>query len=162
MLMRLSLRPLAVNPWYNKPMAFRPWLACLAFAAALACCSSARPAPNFTLRDDRNASWELASHRGQSILLAFAYTHCADTCPTLVARMERATALLGNRAQRVRIAVVTVDPARDTPARLHRFLARFAQPGGSPLVGLTGTAQQIAGVERAYHVWSQRMASHYG
>ena len=65
--------------------------------------------------------------------------------------------MLGNRAQRVEIAMVTVDPARDTPAVLRRFLTRFQEPGGSRIVGLTGSAAQIASMERAYHVWSQRM-----
>lgn len=137
-------------------------LACLLLAAGLAACSASRSAPDFRLRDDADASWQLSAHRGSSILLAFAYTHCADTCPTLIARLERATTALGPRAQRVQIAIVTVDPARDTPSQMHRFLSHFEQPRGSHIVGLTGSAAQIAGVERAYHVWSQRMPAHRG
>jgi protein SCO1/2 len=94
--------------------------------------------------------------------LAFAYTHCADTCPALVARLERATTMLGPRAPGVRIVIVTVDPARDTPSQLHRFLSRFKEPNGSQIVGLTGGAAQIAVVEHAYHVWSQRMPERRG
>lgn len=140
----------------------RSWLACLLLAAGLACCNAAPLAPDFTLGDDANTPWQLAAHRGSSILLAFGYTHCADTCPALVARLERATTLLGSRAQRVRIAIVTVDPGRDTPAQMHRFLSRFAQPNGSQIVGLTGSPAQIAAVESAYHVWSQRMPERRG
>jgi protein SCO1/2 len=140
----------------------RSRLACLLLLASLACCSAARTAPDFTLRSDAGGNWELARQRGDSVLLAFAYTHCADTCPALIARLERVTQTLGPRAARVQIAVVTVDPARDTPARLHQFLARFAQPGGSQIVGLTGTIAQVARVERAYHVWAQVLPAHRG
>jgi protein SCO1/2 len=70
--------------------------------------------------------------------------------------------MLGSRAQQVQIAIVTVDPARDTPSQMHRFLSRLRDPNGSQIVGLTGSAQQIAAVERAYHVWSQRMPQRHG
>lgn len=140
----------------------RSWLACLLLAAGLACCSAPHLAPDFTLRDDANAQWQLSAHRGSSILLAFVYTHCADTCPALVARLEHITTTLGARAQHVQIAIITVDPARDTPPQMHRFLSRFYQPNGSQIVGLTGSAAQIAKVERAYHVWSQRMPQRHG
>jgi protein SCO1/2 len=140
----------------------RSWLACLLLGAGLACCNAAPLAPDFTLRDDANAPWQLAAQRGDSILLTFAYTHCADTCPMLVARLERATIVLGTRARRVQIAIVTVDPARDTSAQMHRFLSHFKETNGARIVGLTGSAAQIAAVERAYHVWSQRMPEHHG
>jgi protein SCO1/2 len=144
-------------------MVFCRWrLACLLLAASLACCSAAPSAPDFTLRDDANAHWQLSAHRGDSILLAFGYTHCADTCPALVARLERATTTLGSLAQRVKIAIVTVDPARDTPLQMHRFLSRLRDQNGSQIVGLTGSAAQIVAVERAYHVWSQRMPGRRG
>lgn len=163
MLTRLSLCPLAGNPWYNEFMVVRPWwFARLLLVAGLAGCSAAPAAPDFTLRDDGGARWQLSAHRGDSVLLAFAYTHCADTCPTLVARLEHTTTVLGARARRVRVVVVTVDPTRDTPAQMHRFLSRFREANGSPIVGLTGTPSEIASVERAYHVWSQRMPEHRG
>lgn len=140
----------------------RSWLACLLIVAGLACCNATPLAPDFTLRDDANVPWNLAAQRGNSILLAFAYTHCADTCPALVARLERATTMLGPRAKRVQIVIVTVDPARDTPAHMHEFLSRFAQPDGSRIVGLTGSTAQITAVERAYHVWSQPLPQRRG
>ena len=49
--------------------------------------------------------------------------------------------------------MVSVDPRRDTPAVLHRFVGRF----DGPVVGLTGTPSNVAKVESAYHVWAQRV-----
>ncbi len=128
-------------------------LGCIAWIAA---CGAGRTAPDFTLRDDAAHPWSLAAQRGKVVLLTFGFTHCADTCPATLGKLSNLTRTLGARARDAEIAFVTVDPARDTPPVLHRFLARF-EPGSSRLVGLTGTFSQIAAVENAYHVWSQRM-----
>lgn len=128
-------------------------LGCIAWIAA---CGAGRTAPDFALRDDAAQPWSLAAQRGKVVLLTFGFTHCADTCPATLGKLSNLTRALGTRARDAEIAFVTVDPARDTPPVLHRFLARF-EPGSSRLVGLTGTISQIAAVENAYHVWSQRM-----
>jgi protein SCO1/2 len=56
----------------------------------------------------------------------------------------------------VEIALVTVDPQRDSVAAMHRFVTRFGD-ANARVVGLTGTPDQIDAVERAYHVWAQRI-----
>ena len=101
----------------------------------------------------RGRSWSLSEQRGRPVLLTFGFTHCADTCPATLAKLARLTRSLGAAGAGVEIAMVTVDPQRDTPAVLHRFVARFDRP----IVGLTGTPARIAQVEAAYHVWAQRI-----
>ncbi|MGC2634137.1 MAG: SCO family protein [Candidatus Cybelea sp.] len=49
--------------------------------------------------------------------------------------------------------LVTVDPARDTPARLHEYIARF----GSGLVGVTGTRESLKTLFRSLGIWSVRI-----
>ena len=130
--------------------------------AALAACSAGGPAaPDFTLRDDAGNAWTRSQQR-QAMLLDFGFTHCGDTCPLTLSKLERASQQLGARAGDVQIVFVTVDPARDSPPVLHDFLAKFALRGGSRFVGLTGTNAQIAGVERAYRVWAQKMPAKRG
>jgi len=128
-------------------------LACIALVAG---CDSGSSAPDFTLRDDAARPWTLEAQRGKVVLLTFGFTHCADTCPAALGKLTQLTRTLGPRGRNAEIAFVTVDPARDTPPVLHRFLARF-EPGSSRLVGLTGTPSEIAVVETAYHVRSQRL-----
>lgn len=138
-------------------------LGLLALAAAgvlLPGCADARRAPDFTLRDDRGGTWQLAAQRGKTLLLTFGYTHCGDSCPAIVARLERVTERLGARSRDVEVVLVTVDPARDTPGALHAFLDRFAAARGAKLVGLTGTPAQIAAVEDGYHVWAKALPPH--
>jgi protein SCO1 len=134
-----------------------PLLGALPLGLLLAACGGGWNAPDFTLHDDGGRAWTLSQQRGDVVLLTFGFTHCADTCPATLAKLEHLTEGLGKPSNQVEIAFVTIDPQRDTPAVMHRFLARFAQDGGGRLVGLTGTPAQIAGVERSYHVWSQKV-----
>jgi protein SCO1/2 len=136
-------------------------LALLALGLASAC-AGGRSAPNFTLQDDGAQQWQLSEQRGKAVLLFFGFTHCADTCPTTLAKLARVAASLGTRSGEVEIVLITVDPGRDSPAALHRFVRRFVVPGGAHIVGLTGTPSQLAGVEAAYHVWAARMPAHHG
>jgi len=129
-------------------------LASAAMVAVLAACAQHGPsAPGFTLIDDAGAPWTLSAQRGNPVVLTFGFTHCADTCPETLAKLARLRNGLGVGGRNVRIAMVTVDPRRDTPAVLHRFVGRF----DGPIVGLTGTPSSVAGVESAYHVWAQRV-----
>ncbi len=133
----------------------------LVASALIAACSHASQAPNFSLLDDRGQSWTLAQQRGKAIALTFGFTHCADTCPMTLAKLVRLRSELGAQADALAVVLVTVDPERDTPAVLHRYLAHFgASPGG--IVGLTGSASEIDAVEHAYHVWSQRIPGKRG
>ncbi len=101
------------------------------------------PASNGQIIDSR-------SFPGRFRLLYFGYTHCQDICPTTLDALAGALKLLGHDADRVQPLFVTVDPGRDTPMVLQTYLAKFSPQ----LVGLTGTPQQIAAIERAFHVTS--------
>ncbi len=114
----------------------------------------AKPAPDFTLTDQLGKPWTLSGQRGKTVAIFFGYTHCLDTCPDTLAKLSKAAQAQGARANEVTIAFVTIDPGRDTPTVLKRYVAQFT---GAPIVGLTGTANQIESVERDYHVWSQRI-----
>jgi protein SCO1/2 len=123
----------------------------LAFLAA--CASPATRAPDFTLTEDGGQAWTLSAQHGRPVLLTFGFANCADTCPATVAKLAHVARALGANGHTVEVVLVTVDPTRDTPAALHRFVERF----DGPVIGLTGTPAQIASVESAYHVWAQRV-----
>ncbi len=90
--------------------------------------------------------------RGKYMLVYFGYTFCPDVCPTTLADVATALDKLGPRAGEVQPLFITVDPQRDTPAVVGQYAANFSPR----LVGLTGTADQIAAVARAYRVYYAR------
>jgi protein SCO1/2 len=109
------------------------------------------PAPDFTLRSDAGKPFHLHDWRGAVVLLYFGYTSCPDVCPTTLADLAEVKKQLGPAAQRMHVALVTVDPERDTAPRLRTYLAAF----DPTFVGLTGARQILAAVWKAYGVYVQ-------
>lgn len=85
------------------------------------------------------------------MLLFFGYTNCPDVCPTTLSDFLAVWDRLGDRANEVAFVFVTVDPVRDTPARLAEYLD-FFDPA---FIGLTGTDSQIETVKQGYGVHSR-------
>lgn len=91
--------------------------------------------------------YDTATLRGQVMLVYFGYTYCPDICPTsLTVTGEAFKQLAPAELARVRLVFVSVDPQRDTPARLKDYVA-FFHPN---MVGVTGNAEQIAATARLY------------
>ncbi len=102
----------------------------------------------FTLADSEGRLRSDTSFRGRYVLLFFGYTNCADVCPRTLTEMSEALDQFDPDARRVQPVFITIDPARDTPERLRRYIAGFS----THLVGLTGTTRQLDAVERLFHV----------
>jgi protein SCO1/2 len=66
---------------------------------------------------------------GGLLAVYFGYTQCPDLCPTTMADLKAAFGKIGSRAERIDVAMVTVDPARDTPAIVADYLAHFFPAG---------------------------------
>jgi protein SCO1/2 len=111
-----------------------------------------RPAPEVALRAHDGTEFRLSRYRGDVVILSFGYTFCPDVCPTTLAELAQVRARLGPAAARVRVAFVTVDPERDGPERLRAYMQAFDRT----FVGLTGTAEQLAAVQKAYGVVARK------
>ena len=72
----------------------------------------------FHLTDERGHAVTAADYRGRWMLVYFGYTDCPDDCPLTLQKMAVALRTLGPLADKVAPLFITVDPARDTPARL--------------------------------------------
>ena len=101
---------------------------------------------DFTLTNQLGQKTRLSQYRGKVVAVFFGYTFCPDVCPTTLAELQKMRKLLGKDASRVQAVFITVDPARDTPARLKSFLANF----GAGIVGLTGMESEIRDVAKLY------------
>ena len=85
----------------------------------------------------------LADFRGKLVVLFFGYTHCPDICPTTLADTAAALKTLGPDAARVQVLFVTVDPERDTPELLAKYVPAF-DPGFLGLYGDADATQRAA------------------
>jgi protein SCO1/2 len=86
---------------------------------------------------------------GKYMLVYFGYTYCPDVCPTTMTNLADALDKMGVKADRLQPLFITVDPKRDTPAVVKQYAAAF----GPRIIGLTGSAEQIAGAAKAYRVY---------
>lgn len=111
------------------------------------------PAADFTLEDTSGTPFRLSDQRGRIVLLFFGFTSCPDVCPTTLSEARRILEGLGEEAEQVRFAFITVDPERDTPERLGQYVTRFHPD----IVGLRGTAAQLQAMFDAYGVYAAKV-----
>jgi protein SCO1 len=87
--------------------------------------------------------------RGKYMLVYFGYTYCPDVCPTTLTSVAAALDKLGPKADQIQPLFITVDPKRDTQAVVKQYAAAFSPR----LIGLTGSAEQIATAAKEYRVY---------
>jgi protein SCO1/2 len=120
-----------------------------------------RPLPagiaDLPLTTDAGRPTSLGAWRGQVVVLADFLTLCQETCPLTTGNllvMDRAVIAAG-LGERVRFAELTVDPNRDTPARLRAYRALTGAPAN--LLLLTGRPAAIERIWQYLGVWYQRV-----
>jgi protein SCO1/2 len=106
----------------------------------------------FRLVDQNGQTVTDADLKGKWALVYFGFTHCEDTCPTVLNNLARALDQLGPERDRVREVFITVDPERDTPAVLKAYVERFS----APILALTGTPEAVAEAAKGYRVYFKK------
>lgn len=96
---------------------------------------SPRQIPAFNLIDHNNKPFTDASLHGNWSFLFFGYTHCPDVCPTTLSVLNSVAQRFQDTADNIRFIFISVDPERDTPESLARFVAYF----NGEFIGVTGS-----------------------
>jgi protein SCO1/2 len=129
----------------------------LTLAATLAACTPAERPPleganiggPFTLTDKAGKAVSWNDFAGKYRIVYFGYTFCPDACPMDVSVMMKGFNQFAKDepklAAQVQPIFITIDPARDTAARVGEFAAAFSPR----MIGLTGTPEQIAATAKA-------------
>lgn len=106
--------------------------------------------------------FELVSHTGTKVtdadvikgptLVYFGYTFCPDVCPIDTVRNAEAADLLDADGTEVGLAMITIDPERDTP----EVMAGYVENIHERMVGLTGDQAAIDAATKAYRAYARR------
>ena len=96
--------------------------------------------------------------KGTPFAIFFGFTRCPDICPTTLSRMASLRKQLGPDGDRFRIVFVSVDPGYDSPEDIGRYVALF----GTPILGLTGTDQEVDAAVKAYRAFYQKVPTTSG
>jgi protein SCO1/2 len=98
---------------------------------------------SFSLVDDAEQPFGLQQVKGRWTFLFFGYTHCPDVCPTTLSLLNLVATQLGAHAgvlDDTRFVFVSVDPERDTPESLGKYVHYF----NKDFIGVTGSDDQVA------------------
>lgn len=75
------------------------------------------------------AEHALKAEADHVLLVYFGYTACPDVCPTTMADLSAALEDLGDKADDVQVAMITIDPDRDSHEILSGYVGHFAEDG---------------------------------
>jgi protein SCO1/2 len=140
-------------------------IAALAAAALLAGCDGGQPTfkgvditgadygKSLALTGHDGKPRTLADFRGKVVVLTFGFTQCPDVCPTTLADAAQALKSLGPDAERVQVLFVTLDPERDTPALLAKYVPAF----DPRFLGLYGDAEATKRVAQEFKIFYQKV-----
>ncbi|WP_072396378.1 SCO family protein [Hyphomicrobium sp. CS1GBMeth3] len=107
----------------------------------------------FTLTDGSGKRVTEKDYAGRPLLVYFGFTHCPDVCPAGLQVIAAALDKLGDRAKSITAVFITVDPERDTPEVIGKYVASFHKD----IVGLSGTREDVAAVNKAYRVYAKKV-----
>jgi protein SCO1/2 len=110
-----------------------------------------KPLSAFSLVDTQGKATTPETLRSHPSLVFFGFTHCPDVCPTtlaLLASVQKQVAVPG-----LKVALISVDPERDTPEQLGKYISSVA----GDFIGLTGTPSEIVNTTKSFGVASRRV-----
>jgi protein SCO1/2 len=108
---------------------------------------SPQPIAAFELRRADGQTLTNADLRGHWTIAFFGFTHCPDICPTTLAAFKQVWGQLASqgKTEQVQFLFVSVDPERDTPDQLSRYVGFF----NKDFLAATGTDDQLTGLTRS-------------
>lgn len=98
-----------------------------------------------------NAPFELKAAEGELLVVYFGYTHCPDICPTTLVAVKNAKKKIGELASNVDLAMITVDPNRDTAEILPKYLSSFTDKFHALI---PSTQEELRTAEKAFDATS--------
>jgi protein SCO1/2 len=129
-------------------------LATLLVASAGVAVAAAKPLPKFdrvmtmdtpravgdlAMTDQNGVAMRISDLAGAPTLVFFGFTHCPDICPTTLQQLALIKSSRARELAGLRIAFISVDGERDTPAVMKDYLKRFP----AEFVGLTAPAEEV-------------------
>jgi protein SCO1/2 len=111
---------------------------------------------DFQLTNQDGKKVKFSDYKGKYVLIFFGYTYCPDVCPTTMLRIQETLEELGDYKKYIKVLFISVDPERDTPQALKKFIS-FYDPTGKYIEGLTGTPEEIKKVAKQFKAYYKKV-----
>ncbi|MGM0899606.1 MAG: SCO family protein [Bacillota bacterium] len=108
--------------------------------------ASAQIPEDITLMTQENAPYRFGDEKETLKLVEFIYTHCPDVCPTTTQKMKLLKQDLeaeGVYGENVQFLTVTIDPYRDTPEVMQKYMEAFEIENDGNWIMLTGDPDKV-------------------
>ena len=112
-------------------------------------------APQIELTKSNGETFRLSDQKGKIVLLFFGYTSCPDVCPTTLAELKLVMDDLGKKTEMVQVVFVSVDPQRDTPEKIQKYVEHF----NAEFVGLSGSIDELETIWNGYGIFREEVQS---
>ncbi|WKZ81779.1 MAG: SCO family protein [Acidimicrobiia bacterium] len=100
---------------------------------------------------DDDGDFEFLADPGGLLIVYFGYTSCPDICPTSMSDLRGALAAVGDLADRIGVAMVTVDPERDSDEVIAAYVETFFPRGRGLRIDDSDLLAEVAGAFGAYY-----------
>ena len=112
-------------------------------------------APQIELTKSNGETFRLSDQKGKIVLLFFGYTSCPDVCPTTLAELKLVMDDLEKKTEMVQVIFVSVDPQRDTPEKIQKYVEHF----NAEFVGLSGSIDELETIWNGYGIFREEVQS---
>lgn len=119
---------------------------------------------DITLINQNGEQYNFGKDNTKLKLIEFMYTHCPDVCPTTTIKMVELRKDLekaGVFGKDIEFITITIDPYRDTPEILTRYMKDFGIKSSNSWVFLTGDKQNIKTEQQKIRKISEAMQFQY-
>lgn len=106
----------------------------------------------FHLKDYDQKEFTEKSFTDLWTVITFGFTNCPDVCPTAMASFRDELNLLTDRNSKVQFVFVSVDPERDSPAKMKSYLSNYHKS----IIGVSGDTTELKKLTKAFHVHFQK------
>jgi protein SCO1/2 len=109
---------------------------------------------DFRLTDHTGKPRTMADFRGKVVAIFFGFTFCPDVCPTTLSEMRQVMQQLGPASEKLQVLFITVDPKRDTPEVLSKYVSSF----NPSFLGLYGDEAATSKVTKDFKIIARVVA----
>ncbi|AJY48333.1 SCO family protein [Martelella endophytica] len=109
--------------------------------------------PKFALTDSNGAEITEAAFREKPTLLFFGFTHCPEVCPTTLYELNGLLHEVDPDGDKFDAYWITVDPERDTPEIMHRYLSNVTDR----IVGVSGDPEKVLKMVDGFGIYYEKV-----
>jgi len=142
-LLLLAVIIIAASGWAGLHFITGPQFATMPESSAITLLPSGRKLPALEMVNQDAQPFGRVDFAGHWSLVFMGFTNCGDVCPTTMAKVSM---IYDGVDKPLSIVFVSVDPDRDTPEIIGKFVAAF----NPDFIGITGAPEQIGKLATAF------------